>query len=583
MSSMARTIDSTTIRTTVDMESTINEVVARFKEKNVYKNVINDFIFRVRYGYNSNIYNKLNHIFNNGDTFCDRITVDIDKVKNDGKSCQYYESVKDLLDKLDYTIKDYVAGICTKKDDSREFKIGKILSANKATKKVIDGFANSPVRSSSKNGKVITISRNPVDIILMSTLRGWTSCMNIERGHSQYVSMDMMHGTLVAYVHDKTDSDIKNPSGRVLLKPAQYVNEDTQEVSFLYVAERSYGTVNTNAKKTINDIVNDLNHYIMVHDNILGYVSATIPNELYRDTISMNQNFFGTPENFDKFTYDFSIVKSDVLKNLIADLFENQLEALINPTTSKYVSTKLTMDSPTVEKIKPILEILNKNPKNEEVNDYIGRCIRYSRSKEKQSILAKAIMKSEFIIDRLNFDVIKFIIDTIGSSDVESLKGKSNIVDCYIDNTIIDKDYTASNKNYLTYDIVKSITIKKDSNLDKEIKSSALENNINAICAITKNYNTRTNSYISFVAENYDVFSLRMKIYMFKTIFDSNKTSSEIKEKIVKEISDKVGYEVTDKSLVCTSDTYKSIMDLLKNKETTTPIPMMIDGEMVEV
>lgn len=157
-----------------------------------------------------------------------------------------YKNVSRLLASHDYEIRDYVEGTCVKCDssDDRVFKIGKILTRFKASSAIINGFNNSKLRADIRSKKLnlrITFSRNPIDIALMSTNRGWRSCMNLYSGaYNSRVYNDLELGTHIAYVHRAEDEAIKNPICRVLLKPYRHVEKSKKAV--LFPERRVYGS-----------------------------------------------------------------------------------------------------------------------------------------------------------------------------------------------------------------------------------------------------------------------------------------------------------------------------------------------------
>lgn len=139
------------------------------------------------------------------------------------KSSEEYRKVHQFLHVHDYLTVDFIAGICRKIGDSRQHKIGKVLVRLKANEELKKLFDNSSFRSGSKTSSTklcITVSRNIVDIAMMSTHRGWRSCMNLfNGGYSDSVYNDLGSGTHIAYLHRNDDMDIKNPICRMLLKP----------------------------------------------------------------------------------------------------------------------------------------------------------------------------------------------------------------------------------------------------------------------------------------------------------------------------------------------------------------------------
>ena len=162
-----------------------------------------------------------------------RIELDTPTEPNKAKPDPYVEQA--LYD-AGYKIVDYQEGTAKKDNDNRHIKIGKILKDPDTLKR----FTNDPSRASGKSTLKIVISRHPYDIAGMSTGRGWTSCMNIDTGtNKNYVAIDIKEGTLVAYLVDIEDKDIKKPKARVLIKP--FINKKSDKVS-LGVSNAIYGS-----------------------------------------------------------------------------------------------------------------------------------------------------------------------------------------------------------------------------------------------------------------------------------------------------------------------------------------------------
>ena len=135
---------------------------------------------------------------------------------------------------------DYLAGTCTvsfkdqngnRKTDIR--KIGKILAKNNVEyegKSALDWYNADPIRLKKKittsDNLVMVISDHAYDIAGMSTGRDWTSCMNIENGaNKEYVEADIELGTVIAYLCEASDTNIRNPYARILIKPYKLQRE----------------------------------------------------------------------------------------------------------------------------------------------------------------------------------------------------------------------------------------------------------------------------------------------------------------------------------------------------------------------
>lgn len=179
-----------------------------------------------------------------------RIYLDVELVEKNNKASTIQLLVTEVLTKNGYQVDDYLSGTAHKIDNVKnEMKIGKILQR-------IDGdlknkFDSDPLRDASKISKSnlkVVISKHPLDIASMSTGRGWSSCMDIRNGQNRrYVKEDIREGTLVAYLIKDTDLDIKNPIGRILIKP--FVQK--RKVA-LVPEDKTYGTSGPGFRETIN-------------------------------------------------------------------------------------------------------------------------------------------------------------------------------------------------------------------------------------------------------------------------------------------------------------------------------------------
>jgi hypothetical protein len=148
-------------------------------------------------------------------------------------------AIKNELDSKGYQVECYLSGVAkSKTDPRRKMKIGKLIATNTKLKKKFD---NDPVRNGAKKiEKMIVISRHPLDIIKMSTDRGWSSCMNLKDGcNRRYIKHDVSLGSLIAYQIDSDDKSIKRPAGRILIKP--YVNLFDKTSSLMVCEGSAYG------------------------------------------------------------------------------------------------------------------------------------------------------------------------------------------------------------------------------------------------------------------------------------------------------------------------------------------------------
>jgi hypothetical protein len=165
--------------------------------------------------------------------------------------------VSQEVEKSGYKIDDYIKGIASKTENGRvrQIKIGKLLSP--ATAQV---FANDPSRQASrKTNQIVVISRHPYDIAGMSTDRGWTSCMNLrdESNNKRFVPLDIKAGTIIAYLIDANDKNIKHPQSRMLIKP--FVNILGSHEVALGIENKIYGDAPGTFSKTVDEWVERIN------------------------------------------------------------------------------------------------------------------------------------------------------------------------------------------------------------------------------------------------------------------------------------------------------------------------------------
>ena len=176
--------------------------------------------------------------------------------------------IQNALSEKGYEVQDYKAGLAKEKNGKRIMKIGKLLPPDLQQK-----FANDKSRQA-QDEYMVVISRHPYDIAGMSTDRGWVSCMNLRDGiNRHYVAVDVKEGTIIAYLVKTTDIDIKNPVGRISIKP--FIELNTREIVF-GAEDRVYGTDVPGFKKTVVNWVNYTNKKIITKDMILAQLAPGI-------------------------------------------------------------------------------------------------------------------------------------------------------------------------------------------------------------------------------------------------------------------------------------------------------------------
>jgi hypothetical protein len=168
--------------------------------------------------------------------------------------------IQSILEPYDFSIKNYKDGLALDTKSNKEIAIGKAL--NKISKKepdakeLLDRYA--AIKSKGATNKdedlMIVFSSAKYDIIGMSTDRDsyWDSCMNVIRGGNRhYVKLDIKEGSIICYLTTLSDTNLKKPLGRVLIKP--YINTENKEDVVLYPEFKTYGSI-PNPEKFMDEI-----------------------------------------------------------------------------------------------------------------------------------------------------------------------------------------------------------------------------------------------------------------------------------------------------------------------------------------
>jgi len=211
--------------------------------------------------------------------------------------------IKDYLIEKGFVLEDYVSGTVRDKHD-RILRLGKVLSKQPDLAKTFETDPNRKALVSVTRGKkTVCLSMHPYDVAGMSTGRGWTSCMNLVDGiNKEYVKSDIKSRTLIAYMIDSSDRDLKRPLSRVLLK--RFYSENKRD-SF-YAVDRVYPSPNPAFTETVQTFVNEnINDVLLSPEQLQGIFR--LDEDLYDD---------GTEQIFPALT----TMKSDpeVVKNILA-------------------------------------------------------------------------------------------------------------------------------------------------------------------------------------------------------------------------------------------------------------------------
>ena len=157
-------------------------------------------------------------------------------------------SIKKELDLKGYDIENYPAGLAKKKGDGKRLiRIARLLKDNPD---LLKNFINDPKRSASKRKELmVVVSRHPYDIVGMTTGRGWTSCMALDKDGYRYIRIDIKQGSIIAYLIRKDDKNINNPVGRLMIRP--FVNAEDPKDVLLIPEKRIHGTNKKGSYETI--------------------------------------------------------------------------------------------------------------------------------------------------------------------------------------------------------------------------------------------------------------------------------------------------------------------------------------------
>ena len=329
--------------------------VVTFKDKEYFTTLLEDHIVKVNKEYKESAYTFSDEIFNGEQ----RLSYDVNLNQNFGKTDdelyganEDYIAVRTFLKNNNYEIINYGSGICKKlpsddeKIDTREYKIGRILSRLGADIKIQKYFENGSTRENCKQAistLMITISRLPYDVASMSTGRGWSSCMSMSNGcNANYVLKDISHGTHIAYLHLKTDMDIKNPISRVLLKPFRKEKSRSNKNKILEVERTVYGA---NSKEFRNFVVKwASDNFAIKEDCTLNIISG-----LYNDGIGSTKVYISetspkiTSENKEDRIYASKYGSDIILKKMIDDKSPDVINNIINRCTDKELVVNLIM------------------------------------------------------------------------------------------------------------------------------------------------------------------------------------------------------------------------------------------------
>ena len=191
-------------------------------------------------------------------------------------------------------------------------------------KDLLDAYAlNLPPKSMLTDGKgvnlSIVVSRDPYDIIGMSTDRRWSSCMRLPNDNDpddyggqcfDHLQHDIRLGTLVAYLIESTDKNIDKPYARIAIKPHHNIEKKSV---YLFSEDRVYHD-NSLGDDTYEKFKSTVDKFLSeVQDESEGIFM--LPDQLYNDSYSRVKTQGNLIKHID-FDYMFDIEDGKkVLKN----------------------------------------------------------------------------------------------------------------------------------------------------------------------------------------------------------------------------------------------------------------------------
>lgn len=503
-----------------------------------------ELAFITDFSYNNKIYAKTDKIFSKGK---DRVTFDVSKY-DISEECPYEHDVRVALYGMNFELTDYMKGLC-KHEDGRTFRVAKILKRDPNNSDLVKNFINSSVRASYKSKKVATLSRNMFDIITMSTFKGWSSCMDLDGGcNKEYVGNDIASGTLIIYLHDEKDTEIKSPICRILLRP--FYHYAFGKLNLFYGSEAiSYGTTNIDMENIGNDVAKFINQEIVdkrYRKMKETFIEAKIQNNVYEDDISSTiiVEFKELDFNDIEIIRNFKISNGGYSRPILVSKIENVKNKnmfIVNPEFYSYVN--FTIDD-------SLIDILNKE--NDEIissaifhlindaTDFVQINNLFGDNKnwldKKHSILFyKNILNDDIkkiFKDEQDFlSIVEMKWSTASKPPVILSKSQIEVIKNHPESTSI----TDQQRNHLMISMIKTVLEGDDSILDR------CRYYIHYNLIHLKNFSMEEKAKL-FIIMNFNAYG---RNHLTKTILNSEKVSDSIKEIIkskVGNITDSVKY-----------------------------------------
>lgn len=263
-------------------------------------------------------------------------------------------AIERFLSNNGFSVRDYIKGIAYNYEKNQTIKIGKVLNTLKPTETVsvtndkgitqnlslLDAFNVDKTREGVRSEYIVIISRHPYDIAGMSTDRGWTSCMNLRTGqYKKYVPIDIKEGTIIAYVTKKSDLNLNNPTGRILIKP--FIDSLGSDRVYLVPESNCYGTNVEGFEDVVNKWVNEVNSSRALENIAIFQWNP----KFYDDSSSYNKEFVtGMIPADEKEQIELIMLKPWMIKDM-----ENPSETIQKIAVSKDGTLIKYLDNPSFD------------------------------------------------------------------------------------------------------------------------------------------------------------------------------------------------------------------------------------------
>ncbi len=163
---------------------------------------------------------------------------------------------------------DYIDGKARFGESKNTKRIGQVLAQlernaddeKKLTiKRLTKLFIEDPLRKQGKGSKyLVCISRHPYDVAGADTNRNWENCMTIGTGQNyRYLIHDVREGSLVAYLIDQDDKNIKSPVANCAIKP--YINSVDKSDIILMRDSKTYPQPYPDFENTVSSWLDEVN------------------------------------------------------------------------------------------------------------------------------------------------------------------------------------------------------------------------------------------------------------------------------------------------------------------------------------